>query len=231
MLDFKKNPVSTTLFMLGLLLIAIGAGINFYNEMFKDEEAEENKTAERRITEVIKPTNMEAVSTRINKDLGHFLLYKYDPNTDSGIDLLSNSRKRLDLVNSVLEVSGNISFEPIVYFPYVSERDYKNEYIKVYGSDDKYTTDMQAYNEKPIVDGALGVGYIGWNAIWGDVNIERTLTAKFVDSEENNHLYTISGTYSDTQAGSEVSSGTFIITYYNDGETSYIVNIILNKIS
>lgn len=230
--DFKKNPVCTVLVMLGLLLIIIGAGINFYNTMFQPEEETQPDTSERRIFEPVVPTDMNALSTKINMELGHFLLYKYNPLIDSGLDLLSDSRKRLDLVNSILEKSGNVSWnEGAIYFPYVSENDYRNKYIEIYGSDANYDIDMQAYNEKEIVDNALGVGFVGWNALWGDATIERTLEAHFVDYDRTLNIYTISGVYKDTQAGVEVSNGTFLINYSSNNTGYYLINITLNHIS
>lgn len=229
--NFKKNPVSTVLVLLGLFFILIGLAINFYNVMFKEEPAPKEEVQGGKMVTSNVPTNMLAVSDRINTDLGHFLLYRYDPNTDSGVDLLSDSRKRLDLVNSVLEKSGNILWsEGTIHFPYVSEKDYRDQYIKIYGSDQNYSLDMQAYSQKQVVDNVLGTGYVGWDSTWGDVNIDRVLEANFVDYDKTLDIYTISGTYMDKQGDTEVSSGTFIINYAKNDKDLYVINIKLNKI-
>lgn len=231
MLDFKKAPLGTALFFIALILILIGTGINFKNEMFGDNTTSGSDDGGTATEESKLPTDMKEVSEKLNEDMGKFLLYKYDSLKDSGIDLLASPAKRLDLVKLVLEQENKAEENTgKVKFLYVKEEDFKEKYVEIFGGDEQYEDDLKnAYTVKNTVEQELGEGYIGWNPNWGTIAIERELNADSVEYDDTNELYTITGTYKDSSLGSETATGTFTITYGEKDGSNYIVSVILTE--
>lgn len=225
----KTNPGMYVL-LAGLILIFIGVAINFYNEMFakKDVAKEPEETIVR--DTVVVPTDMNEVTEQLSKDLGTYIDLYYDPAKDSGKDLLNDAFKRIALINVLLEESGNVEHatnNPDNPFPYVKEEVFKEKYVEVYGSDEKYDSDMSvAYSATEYVKNVLGEdGYIGWLSELKPVSIERILTANDVTYDEDTKLFTITGTYSDTQLGATSGEGTFTVVYADN----YIVSMTFTE--
>ena len=212
-----KN-VGKVLMLIALLLIAVGVGINFYQTMFAKEEVVPEENVEEESTEI----NLDDYTTRINEQLSNFIMYYYNETTDNGVDLLTDSTKRLALVNLMLEQNGTAQDSEGNTFKYVPEDTYREQYITLYGNDSNYTIDMQTYAVKDVVDQALGAGYIGWDPNRTPLTTSKTFTA--TGQNNDNGTITISGVYQDTELSAETATGQFIITYQND----FLVSIVLN---
>ncbi|MBR6113268.1 MAG: hypothetical protein IKP79_02020 [Bacilli bacterium] len=212
-----KN-VGKILMLIALLLIAVGVGINFYQTMFAKEEVVPEENVEEESTEI----NLDDYTTRINEQLSNFIMYYYNETTDNGVDLLTDSTKRLALLNLILEQNGTAQDSEGNTFKYVPEDTYREQYITLYGNDSNYTIDMQTYAVKDVVDQALGEGYIGWDPNRTPSTTSKTFTA--TGQNNDNGTITISGVYQDTELSTETTTGQFIITYQND----FLVSIVLN---
>ena len=212
-----KN-VGKILMLIALLLIAVGVGINFYQTMFAKEEVVPEENVEEESTEI----NLDDYTTRINEQLSNFIMYYYNEKTDNGVDLLTDSTKRLALINLMLEQNGTAQDSEGNTFKYVPEDTYREQYITLYGNDSNYTIDMQTYAVKDVVDQALGAGYIGWDPNRTPLTTSKTFTA--TGQNNDNGTITISGVYQDTELSTETTTGQFVITYQND----FLVSIVLN---
>ena len=213
------KKVGKILMLIALLLIAVGVGINFYQTMFATpkESTEEEIVEEETTTEV----SLDDYTTTINEQLSNFIMYYYNETTDNGVDLLTDSTKRLALVNLMLEQNATALDSEGNAFKYVPEDTYRSQYINLYGSDSNYTVDMQTYAVKDLVDQALGEGYIGWDPNRTPLTTAKTFTATGQNSDNDNLI--ISGVYQDTELSTETTTGQFSITYQND----YLVSIVL----
>ena len=212
-----KN-VGKILMLIALLLIAVGVGINFYQTMFAKEEVVPEENVEEESTEI----NIDDYTTRINEQLSNFIMYYYNETTDNGVDLLTDSTKRLALINLMLEQNGTAQDSEGNTFKYVPEDTYREQYITLYGNDSNYTIDMQTYAVKDVVDQALGAGYIGWDPNRTPLTTSKTFTA--TGQNNDNGTITISGVYQDTELSTETTTGQFVITYQNE----FLVSIVLN---
>ena len=213
------KKVGKVLMLIALLLIAVGVGINFYQTMFaKPEESTPEDTVEEETTTEV---SLDDYTTRINEQLSNFIMYYYNETTDNGVDLLTDSTKRLALVNLLLEQNGTALDSEGNAFKYVPEDTYKEQYITLYGSDSNYTVDMQTYAVKDVVDQALGAGYIGWNPNRTPLTTSKTFTATGQNNDNGNLV--VSGVYQDTELSTETATGQFVITYQND----FLVSIVL----
>ena len=212
-----KN-VGKILMLIALLLIAVGVGINFYQTMFAKEEVVPEENVEEESTEI----NLDDYTTRINEQLSNFIMYYYNETTDNGVDLLTDSTKRLALINLMLEQNGTAQDSEGNTFKYVPEDTYREQYITLYGNDSNYTIDMQTYAVKDVVDQALGAGYIGWDPNRTPLTTSKTFTA--TGQNNDNGTITISGVYQDTELSTETTTGQFVITYQNE----FLVSIVLN---
>ena len=212
-----KN-VGKILMLIALLLIAVGVGINFYQTMFAKEEVVPEENVEEESTEI----NLDDYTTRINEQLSNFIMYYYNEKTDNGVDLLTDSTKRLALLNLILEQNGTAQDSEGNTFKYVPEDTYREQYITLYGNDSNYTIDMQTYAVKDVVDQALGAGYIGWDPNRTPLTTSKTFTA--TGQNNDNGTITISGVYQDTELSTETTTGQFVITYQNE----FLVSIVLN---
>lgn len=212
-----KN-VGKILMLIALLLIAVGVGINFYQTMFAKEEVVPEENVEEESTEI----NLDDYTTRINEQLSNFIMYYYNEKTDNGVDLLTDSTKRLALINLMLEQNGTAQDSEGNTFKYVPEDTYREQYITLYGNDSNYTIDMQTYAVKDVVDQALGAGYIGWDPNRTPLTTSKTFTA--TGQNNDNGTITISGVYQDTELSTETTTGQFVITYQNE----FLVSIVLN---
>lgn len=229
----KTNPGMYVL-LAGLILIFIGAAINFYNVMFKETEEPVNNSDNNTGTMTEKftaPTDLAEVNQKLNADLGTYLKLKYDSSTDSGKDLLQTPLKRIELIYILLEESGNVEHanNPGNPFPYVTEEVFKAKYEEVYGSTAQYDTDMSsAYSAGPYVKNVLGEdGYIGWAAEIKEVAVERNVEISSIDYDETTGVVTLTGTYTDSSLGTTQASGLFELTYSKD---NYIISLTLTEI-
>ena len=213
-----KN-VGKVLMLIALLLIAVGVGINFYQTMFATQEP----VPEENISEESNEVDLDETTTKINDLLGNYIMYYYNETNDTGVDLLTDSTKRLALVNLILEQKGTAQDNEDNTIKYVPEETYREEYISIFGSDTNYSTDMQTYTTKDVVDQAIGTGYIGWDPNRTPVTTSKTLTA--TGQSHDNDVDTISGVYQDTEISTDTAAGQFVITYQNQ----YVVSIILTK--
>ena len=228
-ISFKDSPIGTLLFFVGLGFVFVGVAINFYNQMFVPENgnngADSGEVADDNVAipdDV--PTDMNAVSEKLNADLGVYLAGSATA-TEDNMNLLSLPAKRMELVNIVLEhqgkaqVSNNIS--------YVTDEVYKTAYTEVFGSADQLQSDLDtAYVDKANVDTVIGPANVGWTSK-AQVGIVRTLSATAVTYDTASKTYVINGTYADTQLGAAAGSGTFLISYGSNDGTKYIVSITL----
>ena len=212
-----KN-VGKILMLIALLLIAVGVGINFYQTMFAKEEVVPEENVEEESTEI----NIDDYTTRINEQLSNFIMYYYNEKTDNGVDLLTDSTKRLALINLMLEQNGTAQDSEGNTFKYVPEDTYREQYITLYGNDSNYTIDMQTYAVKDVVDQALGAGYIGWDPNRTPLTTSKTFTATGQNNDNGNLV--VSGVYQDTELSTETTTGQFVITYQNE----FLVSIVLN---
>ena len=227
-MESKGKKIGQAIMLLGLLLILAGVAINFYNEMFAPKQQEEEETTPSTEEVVVEaPTDMEAVSERINTDLKEFLTYYYEPTADSGSDLLASPTKRFQLVCTVLAKDSSTQKETADYeYYYVGEDSFKGKYTEIFGGNDNYDADIAtAYTIKDTIDGILGEGNIGWLATYPVVSVERTFTATAATLDEETKVITINGTYSDSQLGAETANGSFVLTYADN----YIISLTLTQ--
>ncbi|MBQ8131823.1 MAG: hypothetical protein IJ193_04970 [Bacilli bacterium] len=223
-ISFKDSPIGTTLLFVGLAFIFVGTAINAYNQMFGNKTSSESTEEVSEDSTASVPTDMNAVSEQLNKDLAVYLAGAVGA-TEHDTDVLSIPAKRLALVNVVLENQGKSAVSNNI--TYVTSDVYAAAYEEVFGSTDQLESDLStAYTDKANVDAVLGEGNVGWTSMTA-VGLERTLTAASVTADEENGVNVIEGTYTDTQLGAAAGSGTFTITYGNNGSADYIVSITL----
>lgn len=226
-ISFKDSPIGTILLFVGLAFIFVGTAINFYNQMFGDDtggETVEQVSEDQSSTFDSVPTDMAEVSDQLNRDLGIYLAGSVTVN-ENNMDVLSFPAKRLALVNVVLEAQGKSSVNNNI--TYVTKEVYADAYAEVFGTTDQMESDLGvAYTDKANVDAVLGEGYIGWTSM-SAVGLTRTLAANSVTHDDASGAYVIEGTYSDTQLGAAAGTGTFLITYGNNGTSNYIISITL----
>ena len=228
-ISFKDSPIGTLLFFIGLGFIFVGVAINFYNQMFVDEDTGSGSDSGEVSTDNVSipddvPTDMAAVSGQLNKDLGIYLAGAVTSAEDN-MNILTLPAKRMALVNAVLEAQGKAQVNGDIY--YVTDEVYKTAYVEVFGSDSQLQSDLDAaYKDKENVDNVIGVGNVGWNTL-SKVGLVRTLSATAVTYDTASSNYVINGTYTDGQVGAETGSGTFLISYGSNDGTKYIVSITL----
>ncbi len=221
----KNINIGKIFLLIGAILLIVGIGLNVYTTMNtsksnNSQDKEDNKVDnlpkpndEETKKEVVIPNDMEKVSTSISNNLGKFLLISYTT-SDSGVDILKDPSKRLNLIYLMLEQTGDFTQSDDGMYNYASLEFIKHKYEEVYGSTDNFDSDLEnGYSLKSTIDSLLGQDFIGWNSTWPIIGVERTYKASSVDYNKDTAIFTINGTYSDNQLGTTTETGKFIITY------------------
>lgn len=185
---------------------------------------------------------MNAVSKSINDNLGRFLTYRIDRTMNSntqitldnlGVNLLDNSSKRIDLVNSLLMNSNCSWTNSSTYqnFPYVTLDTYNEKYKEVYGNlyqfeKDKNNSSIFMANT---VDKNMSADLIGWNGSWGVIGTTATVTASNVTYDDTKEQFTITGelNFISEETNASIQTNDITINYVDNGEVKYIVSIVV----